>query len=108
MATQKGNRLAWGLSLLIFGILFLVKELNIFSPEISNLVFDYKNFPFIMGIIFLFAHSNKTVGLVLVIVGLLFRLPDIIRFSQHVSAFVWPALLIIAGTILVFGVKKGK
>lgn len=106
--TQKGNRLAWGISLLVFGILFLVKELHFFPPDVSNLIFDYRNFPFIMGIIFLLAHSNKSIGLVLIIVGLILRLPDIIRLSQHISAFIWPLLLIIAGVILVFGVKKGK
>jgi hypothetical protein len=108
MATQKGNRLAWGLSLLVFGILFLVKELHFIPTEISNVIFDYRNFPFIMGIIFLFAHSNKTIGIVLVIVGLLLYLPNIIQWSQHISAFIWPALLIIAGVVLVFGVKRKK
>ena len=61
-----------------------------------------------MGIIFLIFNSNKTPGIVLIVVGLLFRLSDIIQFTRHISDFVWPVLLIIAGGILVFGSKKGK
>jgi hypothetical protein len=108
MAIQKDSRLAWGVSLLIFGIIFLVKQLNIIPEELHAYIFDYKNYPLIIGIIFLLFHKNKSIGLVLIVVGLLFRLSDIIRLTQHISDFIWPVLLIIAGAILVFGMKKGK
>ncbi|MEI6554368.1 MAG: DUF5668 domain-containing protein [Paludibacter sp.] len=61
-----------------------------------------------MGVIFLLFNSNKTTGIVLIVVGLLFRLSDIIQFTRHISDFIWPVLLVIAGAILVFGAKKGK
>lgn len=102
MATQKDNRLAWGITLLVFGFLFLIRQLNILPPEMANVVFEFKNYPLLMGIIFLFTHSNKTIGLVLIGVGLLFRLPDIIHLTRHVSNYIWPLLLIIAGAVLVF------
>lgn len=108
MAIQKDSRLAWGVSLLIFGIIFLVKQLNIIPEELNAYIFDYKNYPLIIGVIFLLFHKNKSIGLVLIVVGILFRLSDIIRLTQHISDFIWPVLLIIAGAILVFGMKKGK
>jgi len=108
MAIQKDSRLAWGVSLLIFGIIFLVKQLNIIPEELHGYIFDYKNYPLIIGVIFLLFHKNKSIGLVLIVVGILFRLSDIIRLTQHISDFIWPVLLIIAGAILVFGMKKGK
>jgi len=107
-ATKKDNRLAWGITLLVFGILFLFRQLSIISPEISEYVFDIKNYPLIIGIIFLFAHQNKNIGWVLIIVGLLFRLSDIIKLTQNISNYIWPLLLILAGGILVFGIKRGK
>jgi hypothetical protein len=108
MAIQKDSRLAWGVSLLIFGIIFLVKQLNIIPEDLQTYIFDYKNYPLIIGVIFLLFHKNKSIGLVLIVVGILFRLSDIIRLTQHISDFIWPVLLIIAGAILVFGMKKGK
>ncbi len=108
MAIQKDSRLAWGVSLLIFGIIFLVKQLNIIPEDLHTYIFDYKNYPLIIGVIFLLFHKNKSIGLVLIVVGILFRLSDIIRLTQHISDFIWPVLLIIAGAILVFGMKKGK
>jgi len=108
MALQKDSRLAWGISLLVFGCFFLVRQLNILPAGLSDIVFDFKNYPLIVGVIFLLAHKNKNIGLVLIVVGLMFRLSDIIRWTQHISDFIWPLLLIIAGAILIFANKKGK
>lgn len=105
---QKDSRLAWGLSLLTFGVLFLVRQLNILPEPVSEMIYNYKNYPLILGIIFLLSHKNKTPGLVLIVVAMIFRLSDIIRLTQHISDFIWPTLLIVAGSILVFGVVKAK
>lgn len=105
---QKDNRLAWGISLLIFGFIFLFRQLNFLPPAIADVVFDPKNYPLIIGIVFLLAHKNKNIGIVLIVVGILFRLSDIIRWTQHISDFIWPFLLIIAGVVLIFGNKKRK
>jgi hypothetical protein len=106
MAAKKDNRLAWGVTLLVFGCIFLIRQLHILPSEIEPYIFDFKNYPLIMGVIFLLTHSNKTVGTVLIVVGLLFRLSDIIMWTRHVSDFIWPVLLIVAGAIMVFGMKK--
>jgi len=106
MKAKKDNRLAWGITLLVFGCLFLLRQLNVFPPELASYIFDFKNYPLIMGIIFLLSHSNKNIGIVLIVVGLMFRLSDIIHFTRSLSDYIWPVLLIAAGAIMVLGVKK--
>jgi len=106
MSIKKDNRLAWGVSLLIFGCLFLFKQIHIIPVEFESYIFDFKNYPLILGIIFLLCHSNKNIGIVLLVVGLLFRLSDIIHYTKHISDFIWPVLLILAGAIMIFGKKK--
>ena len=105
MAAKKDNYLAWGITLLVFGFLFLIRQLHILPPEAADLIFDFKNYPFIMGIIFLLASPNKNIGIVLIVVGLLFRLSDIIHLTRNVSDYIWPFLLIVAGLIIVFRKK---
>jgi hypothetical protein len=105
MANKKDNRLAWGVTLLVFGCLFLIRQLQLVPSELAPYVFDFKNYPLIIGAVFLLFHSNKNIGIVLIVVGLLFRLSDIIQLTRHVSDFIWPVLLILAGGILVFGKK---
>lgn len=106
MSNKKDNRLAWGVTLLVFGCLFLIRQLQILPSELTPYIFDIKNYPLIIGLIFLLFHSNKNIGIVLIVVGLLFRLSDIIQFTRHISDFIWPVLLIFAGAIMVFGNKK--
>lgn len=106
MPNKKDNRLAWGVTLLVFGCLFLIRQLQLLPAEISPYIFEFKNYPIIIGVIFLLFHSNKNIGIVLIVVGLLFRLSDIIQLTRHISDFIWPVLLIIAGGIMVFGVKR--
>jgi len=105
MSIKKANNLSWGVTLLVFGCLFMIKQLQLLPPEISIYVFDYKNYPLIVGLIFLLFHNNKNIGIVLIVVGLLLRLSDIIEITKHISDYIWPALLIIAGAILIFRKK---
>ncbi len=102
MASKNDNRLAWGITLLVFGAMFLMRQLLTIPPDISKIVFDFKNYPLIIGVIFLLAHSNKNIGIVLIVLGLFFRLSDIIHWTKNVSDFIWPVLLIVAGAVLVF------
>ena len=108
MAAQKDNRLAWGVSLLVFGIIFLIKQLKFIPDEAANILFDFRNYPLILGVIFLLIHKNKNIGIVLLVVGVLFRLSDIINYTRHISDFIWPLLLIVAGAIVLLSGKKGK
>lgn len=108
MYAKKDNRLAWGVTLLFFGCLFLIRQIHLLPVEIEPYIFDFKNYPLFMGIIFLLCHSNKNIGIVLIVVGLLFRISEIIHLTRHVSDYIWPLLLILAGGIMVFGMKKGK
>lgn len=108
MAAKKDNRLAWGVTLLFFGCLFLLKQIHILPGGIEPYMFDFKNYPLFMGIIFLLFSSNKNAGIVLIVVGLLFRLSDIIQLTRHMSDYIWPVLLILAGGIMVLNLRKGK
>ena len=106
MSGKKDNRMAWGVTLLVFGCLFLFRQLQLVPSEIAPYLFDFKNYPILIGVIFLLFHSNKNIGIVLIVVGLLFRISDIIQLTRHISDYIWPVLLILAGGIMIFGNKK--
>lgn len=103
---KEDSRLAWGISLVAFGFLFLLRQLGVFSDEVENLVFNLKNLPFVFGVIFLFTHKNKSIGLVLIIIGILFYLKDIILWTRSLSDLIWPLLLIGAGVIILTSRNK--
>ena len=102
----KDSRFPWGISLLVFGIMFLLRQIGVFYPETDDLIFYLRNILLVLGVIFLITYRNKSVGIVLTAVWALFYLKDIILWSRNLSDFIWPVLLIAAGTLLLFSSKK--
>jgi hypothetical protein len=105
---KKDNRLSWGITLIFFGVLFLLNRLHVFPDSMAQYIFEFRNYPIYAGIIFLLTNKNRTIGIVLLVIGLFLRLSDIIQMTRNFSDYVWPVLLIVAGVILVIGIKKGK
>jgi predicted membrane protein len=95
------SRFPWGISLLLFGILFLLRQLGVFSDALNELIFDWRNIPLVLGVIFLLTYKNKSTAIILLILWGLLYLKDIILWSKNLSDFIWPALLILAGSLLV-------
>lgn len=106
MSIKNNNRFAWGLVLIVVGCLALVNKLHILPPFWESIIFNFKNYPLIIGIIFLLFHSKKTIGIVLISIAVLFRLSDIINLTKNVSDYIWPTLLVIAGAIIILGNRK--
>lgn len=105
---SKDSRFPWGISLLVFGIFFLIRQLGIFSPEVDDLIFDLRNVLLVVGVIFLITYRNKAIGIVLISIWALFYLKDLILWSRNLSDFIWPLLLIAAGALLVVSAKSNK
>lgn len=105
---SKDSRFPWGISLLVFGIFFLIRQLGIFSPEVDDLIFDLRNVLLVVGVIFLITYRYKAIGIVLISIWALFYLKDLILWSRNLSDFIWPLLLIAAGALLVVSAKGNK
>ena len=105
---SKDSRFPWGISLLVFGIFFLIRQLGIFSPEVDDLIFDLRNVLLVVGVIFLITYRNKAIGIVLISIWALFYLKDLILWTRNLSDFIWPLLLIAAGALLVVSGKGNK
>ncbi len=106
--TRKTNdKLAYGISLIFFGLLFLLNKTGFFDIlGIEKYVMDWKNFFFYAGIIFLIFRKDKIVGAILVCLGLIFRFNELFGWLKNYSDLFWPILLIIAGVILTLSVWK--
>ena len=102
---KEDSRLAWGVSLLVLGLLFLLKKIGVFPVTAEEIIFDIRNIPLALGLIFLFTHHNKSIGIVLISVAVLFYLKDLMILTQRLSDLIWPVLLIGAGVIIIFSNK---
>lgn len=102
-----GDRLAYGLTIMIFGILFLLDKIGILDkiPYASNLV-NIGTLCLIAGIVFLCTKVEKKIGIILTIVGVIINSDFFFGWMRSYSNLIVPVILIIAGLIMILSTKK--
>jgi hypothetical protein len=106
--SDSGDKLAYGISFVFFGLLFLLDILGFFRAlHVEKYVMDWRNFFIYAGFIFLCAKKEKALGLVLLIIGIFLRFQGTINsYLPTYSAYFWPVLMIIIGAILLILVLR--
>lgn len=109
MATnsKSNDRLSYGITILIFGVLFLLDKLHLLDkvPYGDKLV-SVGVFFLIAGIVFLITQPKKVLGWVFLGVGVLLNADTFFGWMSSYSNLIVPLGLIIAGVAMVLTAKK--
>ena len=111
MQNSNQNRtLGVGLLIITIGLGFLLRQMNILSPQTENIIISWQMLLIVIGLYTLFFGENKTFGFILIIVGGFFLLPEVFHLSYDFKRTFWPILLILLGFFIlsksgVFGKK---
>ena len=95
----------WAFTLIMFGILFFIKQTSILPTTAENLIMDWHNYPLYAAVIFFIVKELK-IAAVLTGIGLLFHGAEVIKLTQNLSHYMWPLLLVAAGVVLLLSIKK--
>ena len=108
MKIRKNSRIAWGVTLITFGVLLFLRLYREFLEDVKffNILLDFRNYPIYAGVIFLIFSKNKRSGLALLLVGTLLRLSYEIHYVQNITTEIWGALMIITGILLIVQVHR--
>ena len=91
-----------GIVLILIGIAFIGRTLNFFPRQIMHYIFSWQMILIVLGVIFISTRENKSTGWILLIIGLVFFLPDVIHFPYSVRRLFWPSILICVGLVIIF------
>ena len=107
MAKDDDNKLAFGLILMIFGLIFLLDKTGLLEkiPNGDSLT-NFRILVLIAGAILLFAKREKMWGIILTGLGVILNADFFFGWFASFSAITTPILLIVIGVILVFRSKK--
>lgn len=110
MATSKSNdRLSYGITILIFGVLFLLDKLNILDKiPYANKLISVGVFFLIAGAVFLFTQPKKMLGWIFLAIGVLLNADIFFGWMNSYSNLIVPLGLIIAGVAMVLTSKKNN
>lgn len=107
MKSQRPNRKPWGgIVLIIIGVLFLLDNLDIIPYYLPNFLFQWESIFVIIGISML--ATGRRAGLVFLLIGGFFLIPEIFYIPGFYFDDWWPMILVIIGiSVLLRGRHKG-
>lgn len=97
-----------GVILIGLGLVFLLDRLNIIPSEIRSYIITWQALLIFIGFINLFRKNSRFPGIILILVGSTFLIPEIIHIPFEAKQVIWPIVLIVIGVTIVFKAKKFK
>jgi predicted membrane protein len=90
-----------GIVLILIGVAFIGRTLDFFPHRIMHYIFTWEMILIVMGVIFISTRENKTTGWILLIIGLVFWVPEFVDIPYGVRRLFWPSLFIIVGVVII-------
>ncbi|MBN2174108.1 MAG: hypothetical protein JW731_08255 [Bacteroidales bacterium] len=91
-----------GLLIIVFGLVILLNQLDVFPPSLSNILVSWQMLLIAIGIYNVLYINSRAFGIVLIVVGGFFILPELFDFSFNFKRNFWPVILIIIGFFILF------
>ena len=109
MAVKKDeNKLAVGITIFALGIIQLLTRMRI-APVQSAIwqeLIDWRSIIIIAALSFLIVKTDKTIGIILLVLGILLRMGLILQYLGNWDAYLMPLSLIVFGSVLIIGVLR--
>ena len=99
--SNPNNRAIFGIFLILFGCLLVLKNLNFIPDELRYVIFSWPGLLLGLGALFFFGKEDKTTGIVLMIVGGSFMMPIIFDWSFNWRGLFWPVIMIAVGVVVI-------
>lgn len=104
---KESDKLVWGVTLLVFGILILLDKAGITDNlPITNFIQSPGTYFLAAGIIFLLFKKEKTLGIVLTAVGAVIHSDYFFHSIREYRNLFIPVALILVGIVMVLNAKK--
>lgn len=109
MATAKSSndRMSYGITILIFGILFLLDRIGVLAqiPHASNVMSVWAFF-LIGAVVFIITQPKKILGWIFLLIAVLLNLDLFFGWMKSYSYLIIPLALIIGGVSMILTGKK--
>ncbi|NOY37094.1 MAG: cell wall-active antibiotics response protein [Chlorobi bacterium] len=94
------SRTVLGIVLIFFGFLLLGREFHFIPVGIRSFIFSWQVILMAVGLVFLLSRNNKSLGIVLLLIGAVFLVLDRLDFMWNMHDLFWPAVLLGLGLLI--------
>ncbi|MGM0550997.1 MAG: LiaF transmembrane domain-containing protein [Bacteroidota bacterium] len=99
-SSGRGGHAVIGLVLILVGVGLAAQIMDWFPRAIERVIFNWEMILIVLGIIFIASRSNQTTGWILLLIGLVFLVPDLVHIPYPLRRLFWPAMFVIFGVVL--------
>jgi predicted membrane protein len=90
-----------GLILIIIGGIFFLDSVQIIRFDLPDVIFSIPFIIFMIGLLLTISPNNRTLGIVLMLVGGFFLIPKFFPFIHFRFSLIWPILIIALGIYII-------
>ena len=98
---HKSKHLVLGIVLVVAGIFFILKNIGLLTPFMSEIIFSWQMLLIVIGLTWLFNHK-KTQGLIMMLIGSVYLAPEFFNLPVNFFEIFWPSMLIFGGIYIIF------
>ncbi len=99
---KKGNkRFYFGIILIGIGAILIFERLNLIPWDVADLLISWQMLLVAIGV-FSMLGGNRTGGVILIVIGGFFMIPEMIDVPREVRRLYWPMILVAVGATLLF------
>ncbi len=103
--SRANKRLFFGLFLIAIGGVWILERLGLIPNAVDDILISWQMLLIGIGI-FSLIGGNRTPGLILIMIGGFFLIPEVAEIPYELRRLAWPLLLVGLGIILLFRTRK--
>jgi predicted membrane protein len=101
-----GKSIAFGVLVILAGLLLLAKNSGMLEPQVSHIIFSWEMLLVAIGFLNIFSRHSVWSGFILISIGVFFILVDYFSLPFTLWHVFWPVLIIFIGLSLIFGTSR--
>jgi predicted membrane protein len=103
--SNQNKKFAFGVVVILAGLALLAFNFDIFPWDLKHIFFSWQMLLIAIGVISISNSESRTPGIILILVGGFFLIPEIFDFHIAFIKLFWPVLLIAIGVMILL--KRG-
>jgi len=96
------SRILTAILFILAGSILIAERTGAISNEVFHFIFNWQMLLIALGIVSFFKKGSSVGGMIMILIGTVFLIPEYIQIPFNTQQLLWPAILICVGFIILF------
>jgi len=96
---RSDKRFYFGVLLIVLGVILILERLNLIPESMADVLISWQMLLVGVGILSLIG-GNRTAGVIMIVIGGTFMIPELINVPHEIRRIYWPLILVLLGILI--------